>query len=95
LIDAFDVFGVETPDGVSQFIFRDGRELIEHKLRKSIEAIALVGRNWHAKKRRFSSIGGNGAGSNGFGGFEAVVLQNDRSVFPSAGESTKANARIL
>ena len=78
LIDAFHVFGVEVPDAVSQFIFRHCRDLIDHKSRKSIEAVAFVGRNQNAKQRRFSWIGGNGADRNGFGCIEAVVLKNDR-----------------
>ena len=78
MLDAFYVFGVEMPDAVSKFIFRHGRDLIDHKSRESIEAVALVGRNRDAKQRRFSWIGGDGADRNGFGGIEAVVLQNDR-----------------
>ena len=78
LIDAFHVFGVEMPDAVSKFIFRHGRDLIEHKSRKNLEAVACVGRNPNAKQRRFSWIGGNGADRNGFGCIEVVILQNDR-----------------
>lgn len=78
LIDALHVFGVELPDAVSKFIFRHCRDLIDHKSRKSIEAVAFVGRNHNAKQRRFSWIGGNGADRNGFGCIEVVILQNDR-----------------
>ena len=77
MIDAFHVFGVEMPDAVSKFIFRHGRDLIEHKSRKNLEAVAYVGRNPNAKQRRFSWVGGNGADRNGFRGIEAVILQND------------------
>lgn len=77
MIDAFHVFGVEMPDAVSQFIFRYCRDLIHHKSRKSIEAVAFVGRNRNAKQRRFSWIGGNGADRNGFCGIEAIILQNE------------------
>ena len=65
-------------DAVSKFIFRHCRDLIDHKSRKSIEAVAFVGRNHNAKQRRFSWIGGNGADRNGFGCIEVVILQNDR-----------------
>ena len=77
LIDAFHLVGVEMPDAVSQFIFRHCRDLIDHKSRKSIKAIAFVGRNQNAEQRRISWIGGNGADRNGFRGIEAVILQND------------------
>ena len=78
LIDAFHVFGVEMPDAVSKFIFRHCRDLIDHKSRKSIEAVTFVGRNQNAKQRRFSWIGGKDADRNGFGCIEVVILQNDR-----------------
>jgi hypothetical protein len=78
LIDPFHILGVETPDAVSQFIFRHCRDLVDHKSRKSIEAVAFVGRNQNAKQRCFSWIGGNRANRNGFGCIETVILQNDR-----------------
>jgi hypothetical protein len=77
LIDAFHVFGVKMPDAASQFIFRHCRDLVDHKSRKSIEAVAFAGRNQNAKQRCFSWIGGNRADHNGFGCIEAVILQND------------------
>ena len=78
MIDAFHVFGIEMPDAMSQFIFRHGRYLIDHKSGESIEAVAFVGRNRNPKQGRFSWIGCNGADRNGFGGIKAIVLQNDR-----------------
>ena len=77
MIDTFHVFGVEIPNAVSEFIFWHGRDLIDHKSRKSIKAIAFVGRNQNAEQRRISWIVGNGADRNGFRGIEAVILQND------------------
>ena len=56
LIDAFHVFGVEMADAVPQFIFRHCRDLIDHKSRKSIKAVAFIGRNQNAEQRRFSWI---------------------------------------
>ena len=78
MIDTFHVFGVEMPNAVSEFIFRHGRDLIDHKSRKSVEAVAFVRRNRDAKQRRLSWVGGDGADRNGFGGIKAVILQNDR-----------------
>ena len=78
MIDTFHVFGVEMPNAVSEFIFRHGRDLIDHKSRKSVEAVAFVRRNRYAKQRRLSWVGGDGTDRNGFGGIKAVILQNDR-----------------
>ena len=74
----FYIFGIEMPDAVSELIFWYCRDLIDHESRKSIETVAFVGRNRNAKQRRLSWIGGNDADRDGFGGIEAVILQNDR-----------------
>ena len=78
MIDEFHLLGFEMPDAVTQFIFRHCRDFIDHKSRRSLEAVAFVGRNQNAKQRRFRWIGGNGADRNGVGCIEAVILQNDR-----------------
>ena len=78
LIDALYIFDIEMPDAVSEFIFWYCGDLINHESRKSVEAVAFVRRNRNAKQRRLSWIGCHDADRDGFGGIEAVILQNDR-----------------
>lgn len=78
LIDALDILEIEMPDAVSEFIFWYCGDFINHESRKSIEAVAFVRRNRNAKQRRLSWIGCHDADRDGFGGIEAVILQNDR-----------------
>ena len=78
LIDALYIFGIEMPDAVSELIFLHRGDLINHESRKNIEAVAFGGRNRNAKQWRLSWIGCHDADRDGFGGIEAVILENDR-----------------
>ena len=78
LIDALYIFGIEMPDAVSELIFLHRGDLINHESRKSVEPIAFVRRNRNPKQRRLSWIGCHDADRDGFGGIEAVILENDR-----------------
>jgi hypothetical protein len=77
LIDALYIFDIEMPNAVSEYIFWYCGDLIDHESRKHIEAVAFVRRNRNAKQRRLSWIGCHNADRDGFGGIEAVILQDD------------------
>ena len=62
------------PDTLSEPIFWNCGDLIDHESRKSIETVAFVRRNGNAKQRRLSGIGCHDADRDGFGGIEAVIL---------------------
>jgi hypothetical protein len=76
---------------VSESIFWCCGDLINHESRKNIEAVAFVRRNRNAKQRRLGWIGRHDADRDGFGGIEAVILENDRGprltgAIPSSGD---------
>ena len=78
LIDALYIFDIEMPDAASEFIFWYCGDLINHESRKSVKAVAFVRRNRNAKQRRLSWISCHDADRDGFGGIEAIILENHR-----------------
>jgi hypothetical protein len=78
LLDALHVFDIEMPDAASESILWYRGDLINHQSRKRVEAVALGWRNRDAEQRRLGCVGRHDADRDGFGGIEAVILENDR-----------------